>query len=231
MLGRIWFLMNQAGDPPPGNTPSPALAPAPPPAPPPGDLNPPWLPERLSRAEEQGRQKFLAELGVTDTEKAKAAIAAAAKAEEDAKSTGQKLGEVSKEREAFKSEADRLRAVTTEWAARQMMALTADQQKAVKDIAGDDAAAQLKAITALTPTWAQQTPPAPPAGAPPAPKPPAQPAPPASGTAPPPHAPVGADLSQVNHREVHTSLQKTNPFEAADYALAHVREVYPEQSS
>jgi hypothetical protein len=186
------------------------------------DLNPAWLPERLSRAEEQARAKLLQDLGVTDPEKAKAAIALAAKAEEEAKSTGQKLGETAKERDALKTEAAHLRAVTAEWAARQMLGLTAEQQGAVKAIAGDDAAAQLKAITALTPTWGK---PAPlPGSVPVVTAPPT----PASGTAPPPTAPGSTTISQQSPREVYAALAKNNPFAAAEFAMANLREVYPD---
>jgi hypothetical protein len=188
------------------------------------DLSPSWLPERLSRAEEQARAKLLQDLGVTDLEKGKAAIAAAAKAEEEAKSTGQKLGETAKERDTFKSEAERLRVVTAEWAGRQMMGLTAEQQAAVKAIAGDDAAAQLKAITALTPTWGKAAPL--PGSAPVAP--PAAPPTPATGTAPPPTAPGSTTISQQSPREVHAALAKNNPFAAAEFAMANLREVYPD---
>ncbi len=185
------------------------------------DENPPWLAPRL----DQARRAALAELGITDPTKAKKLLEAAAKAEDDAKTTGEKLGATTAERDALKSEAERLRSVTAEWAGRQMMGLTAEQQAAVKAIAGDDAAAQLKTITALQPTWGK---PAPLPGS--APIVPAPPAPPASGTAPAPNAPGGVTVSQQNPREVYASLQKTNPFAAAQYGLEHAREVFPDNN-
>jgi hypothetical protein len=192
--------------------------------PPAGDPeNPPWLAARLERE----RRTHLAELGIADPVKAKALLEAANKAEEDAKSAAEKLGKTGEQLTAAKAEAERYKAVTTEFAARQMLGLTAEQQAAVKAIAGDDAAAQLKAITALTPTWSAQgsiTP----AGAPAAPAVPAPPAPPASGTAPPPNAPPGSSVSQQSPAEIHAALAKTNPFLAATYALENVREVYPD---
>ncbi len=181
--------------------------------------NPPWLAGRLERE----RRTHLAELGITDPAKAKALLEAATKAENDAKSIGEKLGTTTAERDALKTEAERLRVVTAEWAGRQMMGLSAPQQAAVKAIAGDDPAAQLKAITALTPTWGQL---APIPGS--APITPPAPTPPASGTAPPPTAPGGTSISQQSPKETHAALLKTNPFEAANFALAHAREVFPD---
>ncbi len=191
-----------------------------PPAPAGDPENPPWLAARLERE----RRTHLAELGINDPAKAKALLEAATKAENDAKSVGEKLGTTTAELATAKAEAERLRVITAEFAGRQMIGLTAVQQAAVKAIAGDDAAAQLKAITALTPTWAATGQIAP-VGAPAA---PAAPTPPASGTAPPPTAPGGTSISQQSPQETHASLLKTNPFEAANYAIEHVREVFPE---
>ncbi len=182
--------------------------------------NPPWLPDRLERE----RRSALAELGITDPAKAKKLLADALKAEEDAKTTGEKLGTATAERDALKAEAERLRVVTAEWAGRQMMGLTAEQQTAVKALAGDDPAQQLKAITALTPTWGKAQPL--PGSAPIA---PTAPVPPASGTAPPPTAPGGTSVSQLSPSETYASLSKTNPFAAAEYAMANVREVFPDR--
>jgi len=205
----------------------PATPPAPPPPPPaavpqPPDESQPWFQERLNRAKSQEREALLAELGVKDPKVAKAAIDAAKKAEDDAKSITDKLTDTASKLSRTESELERERKVTTEWAARQMLGLTAEQQEAVKAIAGDSPTEQLRTITALAPTWAKngQTPPL---------TPPAAPAPPASGTAPPPNAPPGTQqVSQPNHKEVHATLLKTNPFEAAAYALEHAAEVYPD---
>jgi hypothetical protein len=38
-------------------------------------------------------------------------------------------------------------------------------------------------------------------------------------------------VSPPNHKEIHTQLAKTNPFAAANYALEHLAEVFPEQTS
>jgi hypothetical protein len=203
----------------------PAPAPAPPPAPPAAappaaapaksddPASPPWLPERLARAEEQARAKVLSELGVDDPKKAKDAIAAAKKAEDDAKSTAEKLGEATKDAKRAQGEAERLRAITTEYAARMMVGLTDAQRDAVKKIAGEDPGAQLQAITALAPTWAAAIPA--PAAAPPVAAPPAS-------TAPPPNAPPpAAPGAPPDHRQVYTALEAKNPFAAAAYGLAN----------
>ncbi len=193
------------------------------PVPQPTDENQPWFKERLARAEEQAREKLLADLGVKDTSKAKAAIEAAKKAEEDAKSVTDKLTDTTSKLSRTETELEQERAINKEWATRQMMALTPEQQAAVKAIAGDNHAKQLQAITALAPTWATQT------NTPTATQPLGQPPTPASGTAPPPTAPPGTVVSPANHKEVHAALQKQNPFAAAEYAMAHLREVFPEQ--
>lgn len=195
---------------------------APPAVPQPPDESQPWFQERLNRAKSQEREALLAELGVKDPKVAKAAIDAAKKAEEDAKSVTDKLTDTASKLSRTESELERERKVTAEWAGRQMLGLTAEQQAAVKAIAGDNPTEQLRTITALAPTWAKngQAPPLAPT----------PPAPPASGTAPPPNAPPGTQqVSQPNHQEVHATLLKRDPFAAANYALEHLAEVFPEQ--
>ncbi len=204
---------------PPAPPPAAATPPAPAAVPQPADENQPWFKERLEQARRVEREALLAEIGAKDPKAAKAAVEAANKAAEEAKTVADKLTETASKLTSATSEAERLKGITTEWATRQMMALTAEQQSAVKAIAGDDPGSQLKAITALAPTWAAAAPPAPPA----------KPAPPASGTAPPPNAPPGTIVSEPNHKEVHAALLKTNPFAAASYALEHLRDVFPEQ--
>lgn len=206
----------------PAGTPAPAAPVTPPAATAPrvmtSEIPDEVLKEKLVKTEEKARAKLLAELGIDDPEKAKAAIALAKKAETEAKSVSDRLAETSTQLGKAQTEAERYKAVTTEFAARQMMALSAEQQAAVKAIAGEDAAAQLGAITALTPTWAKSTP--------------ATPAPvtPAAGTAPPPNAPASSVVSHTDHKAVYATLQKSNPFEAARYGIEHAREVFPESA-
>lgn len=196
------------GAPAPAATTAPATA-----APqiPPADANaePFWLKGRLERAEEQARKALLTELGITDPGAAKAALEAAKKAEEANKTAEQRAAELAQKLGTVQTEAERQAAVIQEYAARMFGVLTADQQGAVKAIAGDDPAAQLRAINALGPTWAKQAEAAAPA---PAPKP--------ATTAPAPDAPAGAATgSPPDHRAVYSDMRSRNPFAAAAYGL------------
>lgn len=238
MFPRSRFLMNAAGtEAPSGAQATPAappavvVPPAPAPAAPVDDQNPPWLKGRL----EQAKAAALADLGITDPAKAKEAIAAAKKAEDDAKSAAQKLGETSTALEAERARAANYEAVIKERAASEIGSLTAEQQEAVRKIAPDaDPAAQLRAITALAPTWkaapaaaaaaAAAAAPAP-GTAPAAPaKPPA--APPAN-TAPPPAAPPSANGSPPDHKAEYARLKTSNPVAAAAYMNEHADHIYP----
>lgn len=200
---------------------APAAAPAAVAAPAAPEGPPPWLAQRLEEAKLRAQESLLKELGVTDPAKAKAAIAAAAKADEDAKSAAQKLGETSKAFETEKQRGDRYEAVIKDHAARAISPLTDAQKAAVRVIAPDtDPAAQLRAIDALTPTWtssATTTAAATVAAAP---------ATPAAGTAPPADAPASSTATVPNHAKVYAELEKANPFTAATYALSHSHEIY-----
>lgn len=217
-------------------TPAPAATPpvvppaAPPvvaaPAAPVVDENPPWLKGRL----EQARAGALADLGITDPAKAKEAIAAAKKAEDDAKSAAEKLGEANKALEAEKARAGSYEAVIKERAASELGTLTADQQIAVRKIAPDtNPAAQLSAITALAPTWktvaAAVVPAAVPGTAPAAATSPAvaQPA----NTAPAGGSPPPAAGSPPDHKAEYQRLKAVNHIAAGAYMLEHANKIYP----
>lgn len=200
-------------------TATPAAATPPPATPQSDEQNPPWLAGRLQEA----RERVLKELGATDLNAAREAIAAAQKAAEDQKSAGQKLGETTKTLEAERARAATLEEVVKERAAADMGRLTADQQAAVRKLAPDtDPAGQLRTITALTPTWAQSaTPPATtttttttPAAAPPV------------STAPPRDAPPSTTQSPPDHAAIYAELQKTNPILAARYATHHATSIF-----
>lgn len=213
---------------PPNGAPAPTAPPASPPAAPPatpqpGDENQPWFKERMGRVEQQTREALLKELGAVDLDAAKNAIKAAADAAEAQKTAGQKLGETTKTLETEKARADRLEGVVKERAAHELAGLKPEQQAAVRAIAPDtDPAAQLRAITALTPTWASAS--APPAATPPAAPPPATPP---SGTAPPPDAPpASGTTSPPDHAAIHAELVKTNPVLAARYATQHAAAIF-----
>lgn len=208
---------------------APAAAPAvvtPPAAPSvPNVGEPNWLPERIAQAKknaaDEERAKVLAELGVSNPDEAKAAIAAAKAAAEANKTAETRAAELKAKFDGASATVASQGAVIAEIAARQMGVLTAEQSKAVKDIAGDDAAAQLRAISALQPTWGKPADPAAVVVAP-APAPPAAPL----NTAPGHTAPNGAGGSPPDQRAVYEQLQKQNPFAAAEHGLRHSGDVY-----
>lgn len=203
---------------PPVTPPAAVTPPAPAVAPPVDDQNPPWLAERLARAEAQALKR----LGFKDEADAKAAAAAREAAAEAAKTTEQKRVEAEKRAKELEEEATSLRGTVALIAKSRLESLTELQRKAVTDIS-DDPSIQLEVIERMAPTWAAATPPA----APPA----KAPATPPGGTAPPPNAPPGTVVSESNPKEVHAALLKTNPFAAAEFGLAHLREVFPESKS
>ena len=192
--------------------PAATAAPVAAPSAPASNEDPHWLKPRL----EQAKASVLRELGVDDVEAAKKALAEA-KAKADAEKTAaEKAAEYKAKFDTEAAEKARLAATVAEHAARMLMGLTAEQQKAVKDIAGDDAAAQLRAIGALQPTWAAQraTQAAEAAAAAPAAVAPAT-------TSPAPSAPNGAVTSPPDHRAIYVELRRSNPFAAAAYAEQH----------
>ncbi len=197
-----------------------APAPAPvatPPAPPaPDTAEPAWLPDRLARAKNSAREAILQELGVTNPDEAKAAIAAA-KAAADAKKTAEeRAAEYAQQVNALKTTTERQAAYAKEMAGRMLMALSPEQQKAVTDFAGDDPMKQFEAIKHFGPTWAAieqakidaaKT---------------AEPLKPAAQTSPAPGAPAGeTPVSSDDPKTVYQAQRATNPFAAAAYGLSH----------
>jgi hypothetical protein len=200
-----------ATDTPVPATPAAPVAPAPQAQP---DGEPKWLPERLDRE----RRAALKAAGFESVDEARAA-----KAELDAKRNAQKTAEEKAADAAAKLDAETKRAaslsdVVGEWAGRQMLGLTTEQQAAVKAIAGDDPAAQLKAITALQPTWNKPAPAAPTA--------PATPPAPLATTVPAGGAPPAATTSEPNHKATYESMKDVNPFAAAAYLQQYRTEIF-----
>lgn len=215
-MNRPWILMNQAGETPGGGTPGTPPAPPPPAAsstPQPADENQPWFKERLERA----RRDALADVGITDPDKAKKILADAAKAEEERKSQGEKLGETSKELERLRAEnARKDEAIKTQVTA-EMAALTPEHQAVIRELAPDtDPTAQLRHIAILRKTWGSPTAASTPGAPPPPPV-----TPPANTSGPPAAPPPAAPESPPDHSAVYAELNKTNPFAAANYAQAH----------
>ena len=87
-----------------------------------------------------------------------------------------------------------------------MAGLTAEQQSAVKTVAGDDPAKQLQTIGVLAPTWAAAAP----AGAAPG-----------ATTAPPAGAPNGTTPPPADARGQYESVRAQNPFAAATFGAAN----------
>jgi hypothetical protein len=104
-----------------------------------------------------------------------------------------------------------------------MAVLKPEQQEAVKKLAQEDPAQQLKAIAALAPTWsaaeaaqqqANQSAPAPANTAP------------AANNAP----PAADPNSPPDHKANYQQLRGENPFKAAVYGQTHMREVFPTEN-
>lgn len=180
------------------------------------DPNPTWLPSRLERE----RQSILKELGASNLDEAKAAVQELNLKREAEKSTAQRAGELATQLESERKSKSELEAAVKIYAAGVMGQLNEEQVSAVKLLAGDDAAKQLKYVEALLPTWkAQST--TPPTGTPKPPK------PPVLDTAPGRTAPDSdVTTTVVNHKQAYLDLKTSgNPFAAASYALRHP-EVY-----
>jgi 2-oxoglutarate dehydrogenase E2 component (dihydrolipoamide succinyltransferase) len=226
--------MTTAGEPAPAAAPAPAPNPQPAPvsaAPPAASAapatptephvgEPGWLPERLKRAEEAARSAVLKELGITDPAQAKAALDAARAAEEAQKTQAQKDAERIAALTQSSARVAELEAIAKGRAEYEMAKLSDSQKAAVTALAGNDPGAQLKAITALAPTWGQSAAPVPPSA------PPAAPVVPASST-PAGAAPAPAQISGTDHKARYADLQKTNPVAAAHYLTAHQKDIYP----
>jgi hypothetical protein len=150
--------------------------------------------------------KLLKSLGVSSLEEAQKAIAEATAKREAEKSETQKRVELEAslkaQSEILQSQTQALKAFADE----QMKSLSDAQRAAVIDLAGDEPAKQIKALTTLRPTWA----------APAAPE-------TVTNTAPPPGAPkpVGTNAAQSTDMDTYKSLKEINPILAARFAIAN----------
>lgn len=208
---------------------APALIPpaAPPPAPDAGaQQDPNWLAPRLEQAKRAAETAVLAQLGVKDAAEAKAALDAYKAAQDAAKTEAERVAARIAEGDAAKARAAILETAVGTHADSELAKLDDAKRAAVVAIAGDDKAAQLRAIAALAPTWAAAVAATPAAVTPPA-------APPAAATtAHPPTAPAPAATTQtdVDHKAVFEGLVKAGKGVAASrYLNAHAREIYPER--
>ncbi len=170
------------------------------------DAEPHWLNARLERE----RAATLKRAGFDTLEDAQASATELKAKREADKTAADRAAEALSRATKAESKQKALTEAVSAFAATQLAALTDEQKAAVALIAGDDAAKQLNAITALQPTWV---------------KPKAE-ALKAVDTAPGANAPLPATTSETNHKAQYESLRKTNPFAAASYALVHSGEVY-----
>lgn len=191
---------------------------APLPAEPVDGSEPNWLTQRLARE----RAATLKAAGFESEEAAKAAAKVISDQREAEKTVQQKLADRDAELAAAKARNASLEALNKERHGRAFSILTAAQKAAVVEIAGDDPMLQLKAITALEPTWAKEAAAAAPVAA--------APVVPAA-TAPGREAPASGDGSQPNHVAIYQSLKTTNPIMAARYATEHAADIYKPAST
>lgn len=205
-------------------TPPVAAAPAvvtPPAAPPPADpksitLTGEQLAERLDRA----RRDQLKQLGAENVDDVKKALDALKAKQELEKTEAQRNADKLVELDKLKARATLLEETTKGRASREFALLTDSQKAAVIAIAGEDYAAQLRAIDVLSPTWAALTPPAPEVVVPPVATTPAT-------TAPPRAAPADNAQTQATPKEQYARLKATNPVAAVAYLNLHAKEIYP----
>lgn len=196
---------------------APAVAIAPPAAPPaPGE--PEWLNDRIAQSKRSEREAVLRELGVTDVGAAKTALDAAKKAADAQKTDAQRAADLETQLTTANATIESQRAVLVQRAAVELATLTAEQQDIIKDLAGDDADAQLLAIGRLRPSWTTAAPAAAP-GAKPV-------APPASTTAA-PAAPLAnaAPPEPLNHAAVYDELKIRNPMAASAFYSAYAPQI------
>jgi hypothetical protein len=180
-------------------------------------VDPNWLKGRLEREATKAAAKALKDAGFDSAEAAKAAgVALKAKAEAD-KSADTKAAELKTALDAKTVEATRLTEMAARIATSALSSLTAEQQAAIKAVAGDDPAKQIETIEALKPTWTTAT--VDPKTGKPAIPPPANTS--AAGAAPPP-----ANPGAPNHKATLEALEKANPMAAAHFALRHQGEIY-----
>jgi len=196
-----------------------------------GSVDPSWLNTRLERERAKERTKLLKEIGVSDPAAAAKLVADETARVAAARTLEQRAIDAEQARDAEKARVATLSGTVSAIATERMTGLTEQQRAAVAAIAGDDAAAQLKAIAALAPTWgapaqggtttaaaatATTTTTA------------ATPAAAAATTAPGQTAPAGTTTtSQPDHKAEYKRLKAENPVQAAAYLNKHESQIYP----
>ena len=195
--------------------------------------DPSWLNARLERAKAAAMNDIARMLGVDNLDKAKAQLEAARKLEDERKTELQRLTERTVALEAAAKRAEQLEGVLSQRAEVELSTLTDAQRAAVTSLAGDDKAAQLRAITALRPTWqaaaaaaAAAAPTAPTAAPTPAAAPRVAPASTSAATS---HPASTTAAQLVDHRAEYDRLRAQNPVFAAHYLAAYRTEIYPQK--
>lgn len=191
------------------------------------ELPPDALKARLEAEAEKTRRAVLAELGVTDTKDAKAALDELKKRRDAEKTEQERLTARVAELEAQAARAGALSTIIAGRAASELGALSDKTRAYVTAEAGDDPARQLATIDRMRASGLLDAAPvAPPAA--PAPAPPATPAAPAvRDTLPSRGAPADAATgATVDHRAEWERLQKINPIAAAAYGNRYAADVF-----
>lgn len=193
---------------------------------------PSWLNARLERAKAAAMNDVARMLGVDNLEKAKAQLETARKLEDERKTELQRLTERTVALEAAAKRAEQLEGVLSQRAEVELAGLTDAQRAAVTALAGDDKAAQLRAITALRPTWqaAVATAAAASTASTAAPTPAAAPRVPPASTSAATSQPASTTAAQlVDHRAEYDRIRATNPVFAAHYLAAYRTEIFPQK--
>lgn len=189
------------------DTTTPVVAPVATPAPAPAqaEQEPAWLAGRLARERDAVTKQLLADLGVSDTKDAKAAIKSLRDAEAAKKTEEQKLRERLAALEPLESRVTALTATLETMAQAELGKLTEAQKAAVTRVAGGDPQRTLDVISALRDSWAVAP----------------APAPAPANTAPAASAPAPAAPGVPNHLATWEALKRANPVEAARYLVAN----------
>ena len=183
-------------------------------------LPPDALKARLESAQQTARRELLKELGVEDPKDAKQALAEL-KQRQDAERT--ELEKAQAEADTLKAKAtkaDTYREILSRRAMAEMADLTEQQRATIKELAGDDPASVVNVIDKMRAGGllgsaqpkqpeAEKNPPKVP------------------DTSPGKTAPDETNSSPPNHKAIHQELQQKNPFAAANYLAAHLRDIYP----
>lgn len=184
------------------------------------DLPPEALKQRLDavrdRAASDARAALLAEIGVTDASEAKRLMAEAQAAADAQKSELEKLTDRANAMSVQLSKAEQAGVALKAYADAELAALSEERSAAVREVAGDDPAAQLRALVAMRKTWAPAKP-----EATEEPTPQQAPVKPASTTPTTGGPPEAGATTPINHRERFLQLKAKNPYLAAEYLNAH----------